>query len=371
MPPSTRIRSIDVLRGAVMVLMALDHARVYGGVPTGGADIAIFLTRWVTHFCAPAFVFLAGTSAWLHGAAELGRGGQSRALFLRGLMLVVLELTVVKVSWTFSIDYSQFVLAGVIWMIGWCMVAMAGLIHLPIRAVAIIGLGLMAAHQIFQWLPSSWPWEFVYPAGRETPQPVVVLYTLLPWLGVMVAGYAFGPIAADPSRRSRWSRRMGLIAIAVFVIAATAVVMTGAGSGNPLPAVLQVLNQQKYPPSQLFLLMTLGPLLALIPAADRATGWAARVLETFGRVPLFYYLCHIPLLHVLALLVGQIRDGQIHPEWYATAPYTFLQPGDRWSLPLVYAVFFAAVALLYPLCRWYDGVRRRRRPAMIAAPPAS
>lgn len=370
MPPSTRIRSIDVLRGAVMVLMALDHARVYGGVPAGGPDVAIFLTRWATHFCAPAFVFLAGTSAWLHGAVLHGRAGQSRALLLRGLMIVVLELTVVKVSWTFSVDYSQFVLAGVIWMLGWCMVAMAGLIHLPIRAVAIIGVSLMAGHQVFGSLPSGWLWEFVYPAGRETPPPVVVLYTLLPWFGVMAAGYAFGPIAADPSRRSRWSQRTGLMAIAVFVIAATAVVVAGAGSGNSLPPVLQVLNQQKYPPSQLFLLMTLGPLLALIPLAERATGWAGRALETFGRVPLFYYLCHIPLLHVLALLVGQIRDGQIHPEWYATAPYTFLQPDVRWSLPLVYVVFVTAVALLYPLCRWYDG-RRRLRPAMIAAPPAS
>lgn len=250
------------------------------------------------------------------------------------------------------------------------MVAMAGLIHLPIRAVAIIGISVMAGHQIFGFLPSGWLWEFVYPAGRETPPPVVVLYTLLPWLGVMAAGYAFGPIAADPSRRNRWSQRTGLIAIAVFVIAATAVVVAGAGSGDSLPPVLQVLNQQKYPPSQLFLLMTLGPLLALMPVAERASGRTGRALETFGRVPLFYYLCHIPLLHVLALLVGLIRDGNIHREWYATAPYTFLQPDDRWSLLLVYAVFFTAVALLYPRCRWYDG-RRRTHPAMIAAPPAS
>jgi uncharacterized membrane protein len=282
-------------------------------------------------------------------------------------MLVAAELTIVKVSWTFSLDYSQFVLAGVIWMIGWCMVAMAGLIHLPIRAVATIGIGLMAGHQVFGFLPSAWAWEFVYPAGRETPPPITVLYTLLPWLGVMAAGYALGPIAADALRRRTWSLRIGLTAIVVFVITTVAIVVAQSSNENPLPRVLQVLNQQKYPPSQLFLLMTLGPLLALIPLADRATGWNGRVLEMFGRVPFFYYLCHIPLIHALALALNLALHGEMHPEWYANAPYTYLEPGDRWSLILVYVVFLAAVALLYPLCRWYDGTRRGR-PAMIAAP---
>jgi uncharacterized membrane protein len=357
-----RIRSIDVLRGLVMVLMVVDHVRVYSGVPAGGTEPGVFFTRWITHFCAPAFAFFAGTSALLYGATK-PRGALSRFLLTRGLLLIALEFTVIKASWTFALDYTQFVLFGVIWMLGACMVAMAALVWLPVRLVAVIGVGTMAFQQVFGWAGGGWPWELIYPSGVETPSPLVVLYTLLPWLGVMAAGYGFGALVSkDVEYRNRWSLRLGFVAIAAFGIGATvkAALAPPAPEGG-LPLFLAILNQAKYPPSQLFLLMTLGPMLALVPLAERSRGLVGRVLETFGRVPMFFYLAHIPLIHLLALAVGKLRDGVTHPEWYARAPYVWVPEEHRWSLGLLYAVFVVAVASLYPLCRWFQGVKSRGR----------
>lgn len=359
MPSAERIRSIDVVRGAVMVLMALDHVRVYSGVPAGGPEPAIFFTRWVTHFCAPAFAFFAGTSAFLHGT-KVGRAALSRFLWTRGLLLVALELTLIKASWTFRLDYSQLVLFGVIWMLGACMVGMAALVRLPVATVGALGVATMAFQQLLARVRGGWIWEFVYPSGVETPKPLVVLYTVLPWLGVMAAGYAFGALlAGEAARRRRWCLGLGLGATAAFVVGAS--VSTAIAPRGELPPLLAALHQAKYPPSQLFLLMTLGPTLALMPLAERAKGALGRALETFGRVPLFFYLAHIPLIHLLAIAVVRIREGAFHPEWYATAPYVWMPDENRWSLALLYAVFAVAVALLFPLCRWYESVKARRR----------
>src|SRR5215813_7915550 len=147
--PASRIQSIDILRGAVMVLMAIDHVRVYSGLPAGGPTAGIFFTRWITHFCAPAFAFFAGTSALLYGRKLADRGALARYLLTRGLILVVLELTLIRFTWTFNIDYGRFVLAGVIWMLGWCMVILGGLVRLSPGAVGIIGLAVVFCQQVF------------------------------------------------------------------------------------------------------------------------------------------------------------------------------------------------------------------------------
>src|SRR5712691_4763173 len=199
---SSRIASIDLIRGAVMVLMAIDHVRVYSGLPAGGPTAGIFFTRWVTHFCAPAFVFLAGTAAFLHGRKLGDPRRLARYLVTRGLMLVVLELTVIRFSWTFNVDYSQFVLAGVIWMLGWCMVLLAGLIRLPTRTIGILGMIVMIFQQVFGLLPRAlpesirnplaWIWNFFYPSGAQGWPAISILYVLVPWIGVMAAGYGFG-----------------------------------------------------------------------------------------------------------------------------------------------------------------------------------
>lgn len=363
-----RINSLDLLRGLVMVLMAIDHVRVYSGVPAGGPTPGVFFTRWITHFCAPSFVFFAGTAAFLKGR-KLERAELARYLVTRGLLLIVLELTVLKLSWTFNLDYSQFLLAGVIWMLGWCMVLLAGLIWLPVRVIAITGLLIIVGQNVFGAIGGALPqavhplWEFIYPVGSEvhlgTNGPAVtVLYTIVPWIGVMAAGYAFGTVMIRPGA-GRQCVRLGLAATVLFVLLGGLTAVMQRGSPDGPPVWVRFLNQRKYPASPLFLLMTLGPMIALIPFAERARGWFAGVLTTFGRVPMFYYLLHIPLIHGLSLVVWLFRDGAVHAERFATAPYVSIPPGQRWGLGLLYAVWLVAVAILYPLCRWYSGVKAR------------
>ena len=370
---ATRISSLDIVRGAVMVLMAIDHVRVYSGVPPGGPTAGIFFTRWITHFCAPAFVFLAGTAAYLQ-ARNLG---ETRAiaqyLTSRGLLLVVLELTLIRASWTFGLDYSEFILAGVIWMLGWCMILLAGLVWLPTTIIAAFGLVLILVQNVFSpaggALPGSWQpiWEFIYPVGAEVRlgqngPTVAVLYTIVPWIGVMAAGYAFGAIMTREPAQRRWlCFRIGLFATALFLLVAGFQVFLRPAAEDAPPALIRLLNQTKYPASQLFLLMTLGPTIASLALAERARGWLADVLATFGRVPMFYYLLHIPLIHATALMVWMMRDGTARAERFATAPYVSIPPGERWSLALLYLVFFLVVAALYPLCRWYGRVKAVNR----------
>jgi uncharacterized membrane protein len=399
-----RVRSIDIVRGVVMVLMAIDHVRVYSGVPAGGPTAGVFFTRWVTHFCAPAFVFLAGTGAYLHGLnlrgvaqafSPAGRADQppprlrrsakalpakaeglryksalSRYLVTRGLMLVVLELTVIRFSWTFNFHYSEFVLAGVIWMLGWCMVLMAGLVWLSTRTIGIFGLLVMFGQQIFGLLPRSLPpaardaiapfWNFFYPSGSDGWSGVTILYTLVPWIGVMAAGYAFGAIVTrEPAARRRLCLRIGLSATALFVVFVGVFIAFVPGGDGDGPALFRALNPPKYPASQPFLLMTLGPMIALLPFAERAKGRIADLFETFGRVPMFYYLLHIPLIHVTSLAAWYLRDGSVHTGRFTTAPFVEVPPEQQWGLGLLYLVFAIDVAILYVACRWFAAVKAR------------
>ena len=375
-----RIASLDIIRGAVMALMALDHVRVFSGVPAGGPDPAVFFTRWVTHFCAPAFIFLAGTAAWLYGRklAESGegRGALSRWLLSRGAWLILLELTVLRFGWTFNFDYRNFTFAGVIWVIGWCMILLAGLAWLPTVAVGALGVAIIALHNLLGGAgpaEDSALWTVLYAGGafqhgHDGEYTVVVLYAILPWLGVIAAGYGFGPVMRmDPARRRRLCLTIGLGAIALFVLLRALDVY---GDPRPwragpaeVPAALRFLNTAKYPASLLFLLMTLGPTIALIPLLEHARGRVARWLETLGRVPFFYYVLHIPLIHLVAMGIAAVRTPE--SVGWLVANHPMMPPdvpeGYRWSLPLLYAVTAAVVVALYFACRWYVGVKERRR----------
>ena len=369
-PATGRITSLDLVRGVVMVLMAIDHVRVYSGVPAGGPTPGVFFTRWVTHFCAPAFVFLAGTGAFLLGEKLGNKRALARFLVTRGLLLVALELTVLHVAWTFTFDFSN-LLAGVIWMLGWCMVLMAALVQLPTLAVGVIGLALIFGQNLLTpvagVMPGAthWLWQFLYLGGEVKLGGVTIsiLYVLVPWIGVMAAGYGFGALMNRPQdERDRLCLRIGLGATALFaIIAGVFVAMHPAPNGAP-PAFLRALNQQKYPASQLYLMMTLGPTIALIPLAARARGWLASAVTTFGRVPMFYYLLHIPLIHAVSLVAWYLRDGTAGAARFSSAPYVSIPPGARWSLGLLYLVFAVCVALLYVPCRWY-AARKATRPA--------
>ncbi len=391
-PPPTaghaRLHSIDIVRGTVMVLMAIDHVRVYSGLPAGGPTAGIFFTRWITHFCAPAFVFLAGTSAFLQGRR---RSDLSRQLLFRGLWLILLELTVIRFFWTFNLDFARYELAGVIWVIGWSMIVLAGLVKLPVPVVGGFGVAIIAGHNLLDPRigaivsglgqdPAGWLWRILYvgffagPVRLGPDGPVlVVLYSIVPWVGVMAAGYAFGSLLTRPaSERDRLCRTVGLGAIALFLV------LRGfdlygdpsrwaAGAASPngppqAPALFRFLSTSKYPASLLFLLMTLGPTIALMPWLERVRGRVADWLALFGRVPFFYYLMHLLFIHLLAIAVSVIRLGAVSPWLFANHPVGNPPPpeGYTWSLGLLYAVWAVAVVLLYFACRWFAGIKARR-----------
>ncbi|MDX2122792.1 MAG: heparan-alpha-glucosaminide N-acetyltransferase domain-containing protein [Gemmatimonadota bacterium] len=379
--PSQRLTSIDIARGAVMVLMAIDHVRVYSGITPGGPDPAVFFTRWVTHFCAPAFIFLAGTSAFLYGRTHQDL---SRFLVTRGAWLVLLELTVIRVAWTFNFDFGHYLLAGVIWVIGWSMVLLALLVRLPVGVVGGFGIAIIALHnavmpQLIGALPDGLGWlrKALYVGFFDAPirlgaggPPLVVLYTIIPWVGVIAAGYAFGRIMTlEAGRRDRLCLQIGVGATLLFLVlrgtnlygdpSPWGVVREGR---PPMPALLDFLNTSKYPASLSFLLMTLGPTIALLPLLERCRGPVARWLTVFGRVPFFYYMLHIPLIHALALVVSAARLGAVTPWLFANHPMGQPEPpeGYTWTLWQLYLVWAVAVLLLYLPCRWFAALKARR-----------
>ena len=369
-PTTSRMWSIDVARGIVMVLMAIDHVRVYAGVSPGGPDPAIFFTRWVTHFCAPAFVFLAGTSAFLYGRRH---DDLSRFLATRGLWLIVLELTVLRLGWTFNADFAGYNMAGVIWVIGWSMLILAALVKLPAAVVTALGLAVVFGHNLLV-VPEDpgWLWKVMYvgfwSGPVETPvAPLMVLYSMVPWVGVMALGYGFGRVALlEPGRRDRACLAIGGAATVLFLA-----LRAGNLYGEPnawsadgdMPALLSFLNTSKYPASLQFLLMTLGPTIAALPLLERMRGAIGGVLALFGRVPFFFYVLHIPLIHAIALLVARVRTPEA--TWWLFTNHPMGNPpppdGYTWSLPLLYGVWALAVVLLYVACRWFAGVKARRR----------
>jgi uncharacterized membrane protein len=370
-----RVESIDLVRGAVMILMVLDHVRDFFGEGTRNpTDLAtttpaLYFTRWVTHFCAPSFMLLAGFSAALWGARR-SRGELSRHLLTRGLWLIFLEQTWVCVFLFFT--YPQFVLALVLWAIGWSMIALAALVYLPRVAIATLGVAMIACHNLFDGFEpsgslSSVLWGILHSPGmRVLPGgiPILVLYPLIPWIGVMAIGYALGPLFLKTAqRRVPILFAMGLGTLAGFIVLRWINIY-----GDPRPweaqkdlmySVMSFLNCQKYPPSLLFLLMTLGGTFLALAAFDRGLPWLGGPLRVFGQVPLFFFLLHLPLAHGLALVFAASQGYPIR--WMFQFPPFQSPPGYGTSLLTVYVFWAVAVALLYYPCLWYAGRKRRRR----------
>ncbi len=400
-PASNRVTSIDVVRGIVMILMAVDHVRVFSGVPAGGPTPGVFFTRWITHFVAPAFIFLAGTAAFLHGSKLPTRGHLARFLFTRGAWLILLEMTVIRVSWTFNFDFQHYLLAGVIWVIGCCMILMSALVYLPVAAIGAFGVLIIAGHNLMDFITpglseaaTSNPLSSLlyfgggFRLGANGP-PLIILYSIVPWIGVMAAGYAFGVVMQrSAAQRRAFCLRLGLSMVALFLLLrasglygdprpfrfqpppAPTVSASAPNSAPPaaqrrpqMPRPLAFLATNKYPASLLFLLMTLGPMFIALALLENASGPVSSVLSTFGRVPLFYYLLHIPTIHLLACIVSVVRTGSIDPWLFANHPMSNPPPppGYTWSLPLLYLVTGAAVVLLYFPCRWFARLKDRRR----------
>jgi uncharacterized membrane protein len=377
----SRLESIDVLRGAIMVLMALDHVRDFFGHPgvnptdPAHAGAALFFTRWVTHFCAPVFFLLTGTGAFL-GLRRRSRPELSRFLVTRGAWLLFLDLFVVRCfGLQFNLDY-RVTIVIVLWALGWAMIVLAGLVLLPVWTAIVFGAVTVALHNTLDGIaPAAFGalaplWSILHVPGLLFTTPrftVLISYTLIPWVGVTALGYGLGQVFLWPAdRRRAFLLRLGLALSAAFV-ALRALNLYGdpvpwTAQASPLRTALSFLNTTKYPPSLLFLLMTLGPALLLLAALDRGTPALLRPALIFGRVPLFYYVVHMPLIHLTAVAVCLARYGDAH--WMFESPRADLipftpPPGWGFDLPVVYLVWLSVVLALYPLCRWFAAVKQR------------
>jgi len=356
---SARVAAVDVLRGFVMIVMALDHVRdFFGGATFAPTDLerttpAYFFTRWITHFCAPTFVFLAGVSVFLSSRRRTRRH-LTTFLISRGLWLVIAELTIVRFAWSFDITSPVRLL--VIWALGVSMIVLAGLIQLPRWAIAAVSLAMIAGHNLLDGVESGpligehfvslhaslfdWMWAILHVPYFP------VLYPLIPWIGVMAGGYVFGPLLTTP----RPVRMRQLMWLGVAITAAFVVLRAINVYGDPFPLesshpLLSFLKTNKYPPSLLYLLMTLGPAIAALPWLERlATTAVGRVIAVFGRVPFFYYIAHLYLIHTLAVVTSLVVSGT----------------SNRFDLPVLYLIWLLVVVLLYPACRWFAGVKARR-----------
>jgi uncharacterized membrane protein len=372
-----RIESVDVARGIVMVLMALDHTRDYLGVAGDPTDLtrastALFLTRWITHICAPTFFLLTGTGAAL-SLARKSRGELSRFLLTRGLWLILLEVVVVRsLGLQFNFDY-RVTLLEVIWALGWSMIFLAPLVFLPVWGVAAIGIALIGGHNLLDGIRSADPmWAVLHGPGfalRTPDHTVFVAYPLVPWIGVTAVGYALGWLYVwRPERRRRALLVLGLALPCAFVLVRMLNVYGDPSpwraQGTDLRTILSFINTTKYPPSLLFLLMTLGFAVLGLWAFDRRVPRVLAPALIYGRVPLFYFLVHLPLIHLLAVVIAYGRYGSAH--WFFESPsldrYPFTRPpGWGYSLPIVYGVWALVVMALYWPCRWFGELRARTR----------
>jgi uncharacterized membrane protein len=369
-----RLESVDLLRGVIMIIMALDHTRDFFGQPgsptnLATASIALFFTRWITNFCAPVFFLLVGTGAWL-SLRKRTKSELSRFLFTRGLWLVFLELTLFRcLAVQFNFDY-HITIINVLWALGWAMIMLSVLVHLPPAIVTGFGVVMIATHNLFDSINSSNPfWSILHSPSiilSTSNHAVFIAYPLIPWVGVTAAGYGLGQIYSwDPIRRQAFLLRLGIGLTAAFVVIRAINVYGDPSRWTPQPThlytVLSFLNTTKYPPSLLFLLMTLGPPLIFLFLVDTHTPRLLRPALIIGKVPMFYFLMHFFFIHLLAVIICFARYGHIH--WMFESPdiahFPITQPpGWGLTLPLVYLLWAFVVVVMYPLCRWYAAVKK-------------
>jgi uncharacterized membrane protein len=382
-PSRARIESVDVVRGVIMIIMALDHTRDFFGIPgqnptdLATTSAALFLTRWITHFCAPVFFLLTGTGAYLSLRRKSPRE-LSRFLFTRGLWLIVLEVTVIRCfAYQFNFDYRVTMLL-VIWALGWSMITLSALVRLPAYIVTAIGAVIIVGHNLLDSVQSANPlWSILHSPGFvvNTPNHVVFVgYPLIPWIGVTALGYGLGQVYGwDAERRRAFLPRLGL-ALSLAFLVIRGINIYGDPSRwmhqkNAVFTVLSFLNTTKYPPSLLFLLMTLGPAMIFLSIVDRGTPRILRPALVIGKVPFFYYMLHFALIHVLAVVTCYVRYGSAH--WMFESPdlahYPFsAPPGWGYSLAVVYLAWAFVVVAMYPLCRWFAALKQRRSDAWLS-----
>lgn len=389
MTPKNRIESIDVLRGIAMVIMALDHVRDYFHITSNTDDplnlatttTALYFTRWITHFCAPIFVFLSGTSAYLQ---SLRKTKKELGTFLlkRGCWLIAVEWTIVAFAWTFNPAY-HFIPFQVIWAIGISMVILGLLVllRLPLKMILVLGVLIVSGHNLLDFIERSqgfkanFYWDIAHHgmfavyniAGSHN---AIIVYPFLPWAGLMMIGYCTGVIftpAYAPERRMKILYGAGVAVIVLFIALRFANVYGDPGKWQQQKTgfytFLSFINLQKYPPSLLYLCATIGPSLLMLALLEKTSNSATRTMAVYGRTAFFYYILHIYIIHVIAAVCFFVRGHS-----FADAsdigghfPFLFVAPGEGYGLRVVYIVWLAVVVLLYPLCRWYDKYKRNNK----------
>ncbi len=380
-----RIESIDLLRGIVMIIMALDHVRLffgYGSFFTNPTDLntttpLLFLTRWITHFCAPVFVFLAGTSAFLFSTRKNSIKEVSWFLFTRGLWLLFVEVVIINFSLTFDISFSMHRLQ-VIWAIGISMLFLSAIIFLPKKLILAIGIILVFGHNLFDSIIMEGTtvtdviWYVLHQQKLlfyNNISGIYIEYPVLPWIGLMILGYRFGTLyhkEFDPGKRKKWLLWMGIGAMLLFIILR---IFNLYGDPNPWShqksfvfSILSFLNTTKYPPSLLFLLMTIGPSLIFLSVTEHVKNRITKSIIIFGRVPLFFYMIQFYVIHLLAIL-GMIYAGRNWSDCILTAK-TFMTESLAdygYNLVVVYIVWGSVVLILFPLCKLYNNYKTNNR----------
>jgi uncharacterized membrane protein len=380
---SFRVESIDLLRGLIMIIMALDHVRdyihadalVYSPTDLTQTTPLLFFTRWITHFCAPIFMFLSGTSAYLVGIRK-GRNALARFLLTRGLWLIFLEMTVINFAWYFNVTFPvvNFI---VIWALGISMIFLAALVYLRIPVILVISLVMIFGHNLLDSIQvpgdgsHAIGWSFlhqqnIYFKGHFT---LFIGYPIIPWIGVMSLGYCLGTLysnAFSAAKRKRWLMGFGLAAIVLFIIIRY---INQYGDSfhwshqkSAVFTLLSFLNVSKYPPSLLYILMTLGPALVFLSLTENSRSWLAERIKVIGRVPMFYYLVHIYIIHIIALFAtyfcGHTPNDMVLTAWIDFEPKL---NGYGFSLGVAYLVWASLVIILYFLCRWYDRYKRTHK----------
>ncbi len=380
----TRIESIDLLRGLVMIIMALDHVRDYFHADAFLFDPldlekttpVLFFTRWITHFCAPVFMFLAGTSASLIGQRK-SKKELSIFLFKRGAWLILLELTVVNFGWNFDIAFTNIYFI-VIWVLGLSMIALAAAIHLPKKWIFILGLLILAGHNLLDGVHvqgntlAAFGWALVHDQNVFTwaGKTVLVGYPVLPWIGIIMLGYCFGGLYSPvftAEKRKKWLINIGVGVVLLFFVIRFANFYGDPGlwskQDNFLNTFLDFISTTKYPPSLLYALMTLGPSILFLAFTERANNPLSKFISIYGRVPMFYYILHIYLLHAAAMIAAGLFTNFSWQVWILKEPLWLTQTLKGYGFPLsiVYIVWTGVILILYPLCKWYDRYKQKHK----------
>jgi len=378
-----RIYSLDLLRGLVMIIMALDHTRDFFHFDAFAHDpldlhttsVYLYFTRWITHFCAPVFVFLAGTSVYLQGLTK-NKNELTSFLFKRGVWLIFIELIVISFAWTFDFTFEALVIQ-VIWAIGISMFLMGLIVHLPFKIILAAGVAIAFGHNIFDFIENThhgfW-WDLLRNGNFAThaideSHKLVIIYPFVPWLGLMMLGYCFGKIY-EPSfhstRRKKILMQAGFGLIVFFILLRFLNIY-----GNPfqwsvlnnlLFTILSFLNVHKYPPSLLFMCITIGPALLFLSVFENSNNKLTRAITIYGRVPFFYYVLHFYMLHILCMILFLSRGHSISeatPPIFGI-PFRFMISGEGYSLTIVYVIWISLVLALYPLCKWFSEYKKKK-----------